>query len=121
MIAIDAFDDNHGEGSSLSDITTVVVSSPYNYIQAGYKDKSIVSDDNSLSEFLESNGIYIQNHYEATCVKMKDFTTQNVKLFAPQIYIIFDDRPAKEGLYRFYITVNLSDKKFKEMVQMNFY
>jgi len=120
IICVEAFDDEHQEGASLSNITTVVMASPYNYVKNGYKDDSKQDDSKTLAEYLEYNGIYFLPHYEAKCVKMKDLNQCETIYFAPQLFIIFDKLPSKKGFYSFNVMLDLSDNKLKKMVKMNF-
>ena len=121
VICVDAYDDKHGEGSSLSDIATVVLASPYNFIKSGYKDERKQEEIESIKDYYRPYYISFIDHYDITSVNMNDLGSTNVKYFDPEIFIIFNKLPAEKGIYRFYVTVKFSDKKFKKMVTINLY
>ena len=84
VTCVDAYDDKHGEGSSLSDIATVVLASPYNFIKSGYKDERKYEEIDSIADYYRQYFISFINHYDITKIKMRKNHTK-----PKQLYILY--------------------------------
>ena len=114
------FDDAHPKGASLSDITSVVISSPHQYLASGYHDEIKLEELESMYDFFAAYSIYFHEHYAVTYDKMQNIVPDDIKLFFPQFYIIFDQLPAKEGTYTFDVSVKFSETLFNRSVDVEF-
>ena len=123
IVCNEIFDEEHGEGSSLSDIVSVLTYSPYNYIASNYKTAQLPAEGYELVPgVVKKCGITIQTSYgyETKLTKMQNISSEDIKLFFPVSYFIFDKLPSQSGTYTFVVTVKLSDKTLSGTVKMEF-
>lgn len=120
IISTEDFDDLHPKGASLSDITSVVIASPHKYLTSGYHDEFTQDQYDSVYNLLSPYNIYFHYHYAVMYDKMQNIVPDDVKLFYPEFYVIFDQLPAKKGTYTFDVSVNFSETSFVRSVDIEF-
>ena len=106
------FDENHPQGSSVSDILTFYGSTPVKYIKRGYKWMA-----NSKITIPENMGF----HYLETIVSnAAEIANKNFEFYGGQFYLYFTQLPSQPGTYTFDVTIKFPDKELKKTVSMTF-
>ena len=125
IVCNEIFDNEHGKGSSVSDVISVVVSSPYNYIVSNYNRSKISGLSyeqipNVVTDGCKGMLLTDDYGYEVKTAKIQNIGFENIKLFYPYLYFVFDKLPSQSGTYTFVVTIKLSDKTLSGTVKMEF-
>jgi hypothetical protein len=106
------FDENHPQGSSVSDILTFYGSTPVKYIKRGYKWMA-----NGKITIPENMGF---NYLETIVSNAAEITNKNFEFYGGQFYLYFTQVPSQPGTYTFDVTIKFADKELKHTVSMTF-
>ena len=118
IVCNEYYDAEHGKGSSLLDIASVVLSSPYNYLKNGYKDEIQEERYDELYNYFAVYGISFIPHYEITYDNLLNISSKGIKFFDLNFYIILAQLPEKHGTYTFEVSIKLSQKTLTGKVEM---
>ena len=108
IVCNESYDAEHGKGSSLLDIASVVLSSPYNYLKNGYKDEIQEERYDEFYNYFAVYGISFIPHYEITYDNLLNISSKCIKFFDLNFYIILTQLPEKHGTYTFDVSIKLS-------------
>ncbi len=114
VVCNEDYDDTHKAGCSVADILDFYGSSPYEYIQNGYKDTKPDVRPQIVNEY----GLGII--WQVTTCRIANIPDENLKFFQPSFFLVFDKLPAEGGAYTFDVTMKLSKKTLKNTVTMEF-
>ncbi len=114
VVCREDYDNAHKAGSSVADIVDFYGSSPYDYIQNGYKDTSPTESFPVVKDY--SLGIT----WSVITCNIANVADVDMKFLDAQFYLVFDKLPAKSGTYTFDVSVKFSKKTLKNTVTMEF-
>ncbi len=107
------FDATHKAGSSLGDVIMFCATSPYEFIQSGYKKKIYTYPDYWKMLAMNQNGIV-----KPIEILVKDVNKNNTRMLYPIFHLYFKKKPATSGEYLFTVTIKIKDV---EMVKQIYY
>lgn len=107
------FDATHKAGSNLGDVIMFCATSPYEYIQSGYKKGPYTYPDYWKSLVMNQG-----RGYKAIEVLAKDVNKNNTRMLYPIFHLYFKKKPATSGEYLFTVTIKTKDV---EMVKQIYY
>jgi hypothetical protein len=111
------FDAEHNAGQSLDDIVLFCATSPYNFIQGGYKD--FVKDE----EYPDYWYGMIMNRdvgYKPIDMQINAINRDNSLMLYPICYLYFKKSPTTNGEYRFTVTIKVGDTDITKNIQHSF-
>ena len=114
VVCREDYDNAHRAGCSVSDIVDFYGSSPYEYIQNGYKDTS------PAEIFPSVNNYKLGITWRVTTSNIANIADVKMKFFDHHFYLVFTKLPTKSGIYTFEVTMKLSKKTLKNTVTMEF-
>ncbi|MBR4267810.1 MAG: hypothetical protein IKQ46_17360 [Bacteroidales bacterium] len=114
IVSLNDFDKIHKAGNSVSDIVSFYGSSPYDYVKNGYQ--SVMSKVNPPE--VEQYGLSII--WQTISCKITNITDNKLNFLDDNFYIVFDEKPEKNGLYTFEISIKYTHKTLKNTVTMEF-
>ena len=109
------YDIQHKAGDDLSDIVKFYGSTPYNYIQNGYKP----TKDRLYSQEMEDSGIsyYSYELIECYCNEIQNVET---KYFDTHFDLLFTTKPTNNGKYPLTINIKLSKGTISKQTEIEF-
>jgi hypothetical protein len=109
------YDDAHKTGENVADIVKFYSSSPYNYIQNGYK----ATQNDIQTQEMKENDIILGQYELITCY-CSEIQNVQTKYFEPSFDLLFTQKPAKNGTYVFELKLKLSQKTLTAKFTMEF-
>lgn len=114
VVCNEDYDDMHKAGCSVSDIIDFYGSSPYEYIQNGYKE---IEPENRPQIVFDYG---LGTIWDVTNCNISDIADAKLKYFEDHFYLVFVKLPAQSGTYTFDVSLQLSQKTLKNTVTMEF-
>ena len=114
VVCREDYDNAHKAGSSVADIVDFYGSSPYDYIQNGYKDTS------PTEIFPSVNNYKLGITWRVTTSNIANIADVKMKFFDHHFYLVFTKLPAQSGTYTFDVSIQLSKKTLRNTVTMEF-
>ena len=114
VVCREDYDNAHRAGSSVADIVDFYGSSPYDYIQNGYKDTSPTESFPVVKDY--SLGIT----WRVTTSNIANIADVKMKFFDHHFYLVFTKLPSQSGTYTFDVSIQLSKKTLRNTVTMEF-
>lgn len=111
------FDTDHGAGQPLDDIILLCATSPYDYIQSGYKD---VTSADRYPNYWYPMAMNREEGYKPVELPLNTVGPENTKMLFPLCYLYFTKRPASGGDYNFTVTVKMEENEMTGHFTMSF-
>ena len=114
------FNEQHPAGSSLGDIIMFCATSPYEFIQGGYKDEDMVKN----SDYPDYWKYMLMNQgigYKPIELLVNSVNEENSIMLYPYCYLYFEEEPAQSGEYIFTVTIRTSEgKEFTQTISYTY-
>ena len=109
------YDDTHRAGDDISDVVKFIGSSPFDFIQNGYK----TTRERIWTNEMTSGGVRGYT-YEPIICYCSEIQNVQTKFFEPHFDLLFVQSPKQSGMYNFELKIKLSQKTLTCKFSMQF-
>lgn len=109
------YDAEHVAGCSLGDIVLFCATSPYDFIQGGYKD---TVKDEDYPDYWDVMGMNRDIGYKPVEIPVRDVNEGNSLMLYPTCHLYFRKRPVQDGEYVFTVTINTGSSEIVKRIAL---